>query len=137
MPVFRPISFLLGASFLLLSSNLLSLRVGAPEPTSRLPRRQSTVDVACGFEGSSDIYGLGIRLGVCFQWVSAIISKKFLASSNLEIMHDLVTVNTIFSLAIFIATALLTIGGFGTAHGVEILILLHIYFGSVYIVMYD
>ena len=27
-------------------------------------------DDSCGFDGNSDLYGLGIRLGVYFQWIS-------------------------------------------------------------------
>ncbi|KAL9125609.1 MAG: hypothetical protein Q9217_005206 [Psora testacea] len=91
----------------------------------------------CGFTGNSDIYGLGIRLGVYLQWVAALISKQYLVSSRAGIMRELLDVNTIFSLAIFIATVVLSTDHGGSAHGVEILIMLHIYFGSTYIISYE
>ena len=104
-----------------------------------LPRR--TTAQACGFPGNSDTYGLGIRLGVYLQWVSALISKQFLVASNAEVLRELIDVNTIFSLAIFIATVLWSSEYVApvdsTVHGVEILIMLHIYFGNTYIISYE
>ena len=91
----------------------------------------------CGFAGNSDIYGFGIRLGIYAQWVASILSKVFLVSESPNVLRDVVDANTIFSIAIFIATALLTTGILGDVHAVEILILLHIYFGSTYIVFFD
>ena len=102
--------------------------------------RDSTTP-ACGFPGNSDTYGLGIRLGVYLQWISAIVTKEFLVASKAEILRELVDVNTIFSLAIFIATvswsSRYAAPVDSTVHGVEILIMLHIYFGNTYIISYE
>ena len=34
-------------------------------------------NVGCGFVGNSDVYGLGIRIGLYSQWLSTIISNWF------------------------------------------------------------
>jgi hypothetical protein len=92
-------------------------------------------DRTCGFVGNSDIYGLGIRLGLYFQWAASILSKQFSASP--ESIRDIIDVDIIFLTAIFISTALLAGGTIGTPYSVEILIMLHIYFGDVYIIFFD
>lgn len=107
----------------------------AGQPLER--RVVATTDQDCRFAGNSDIYGFGIRLGIYLQWVASILSKVFLVSESPGVLRDVVDANTIFSIAIFIATALLTTGILGNVHAVEILILLHIYFGSTYIVFFD
>jgi hypothetical protein len=59
-----------------------------------------------GIEGNSDLYGLGIRIGVYLQWFSAWISNTinpYGAASN----HD---ANNIFLIAILIATTVALAG---------------------------
>jgi hypothetical protein len=92
-------------------------------------------DQSCGFAGNSDIYGLGIPLGLYLQWVSAVHSKRYLASP--ESILELTRTDTVFLLAISIATAVLSSGSIGEPRAVEILIMLHIFFGDIYIVWYD
>jgi hypothetical protein len=96
----------------------------------RLARRNEAA--ACGFTGNPDIYGLGIRLGIYFQWIAAIISKCFDASP--EAIRELMEVDAIFLLAILIATLLLSAS---STYAVEVLIMLHFFFGDVYTVYYD
>ena len=120
---------LLGACLIFLSSTILRLR-GEESQSRGSFRRRADINQSCGFAGNSDIYGLGIRLGVYFQWVASMLSKRYLTASSPELLRELLDANTIFSLSIFIATALLTTGSLGTVHGAEILIMLHIYFGE-------
>ncbi|KAL9637308.1 MAG: hypothetical protein Q9164_002270 [Protoblastenia rupestris] len=101
--------------------------------SNQIHNRHSSAPQTCGFTGNSDIYGLGIRLGIYLQWIAALISKRYLVSSRSEILRELLDVNTIFSLAIFIATVILPT----EAQGVEVLIMLHFYFGNTYIISYE
>ena len=112
------------------------LAAAAAGASNSLRRRQLPLSPNCGFPGNSDAYGLGIRLGIYLQWTSALISKHYLVASNAQILRELLDVNTIFCLAIFIATALLsTQSDSHGARGAEILIMLHIYFGNTYIIV--
>jgi hypothetical protein len=97
-------------------------------------RRQSLDATSCGFYGNSDIYGFGIRLGIYFQWIASVISKTF--DTNPESVRGVMDVDAIFLLAIFIATALLSGGVIGPVYGVEILIMLHIYFGDIFTIFF-
>jgi hypothetical protein len=60
-----------------------------------------------GIEGNSDLYGLGIRIGVYLQWFSAWISNT-MNPSGAASNHD---ANTIFLTAILIATTVALAGG--------------------------
>lgn len=91
----------------------------------------------CQYEGVSDIYGLGIRLGVYCQWMASLLSKRFRVPSNLKILRDLLGANIIFLLSVFVATAVLSTGHVGKVYPVEILILHHIFFGGAYMVSFD
>jgi hypothetical protein len=104
-------------------------------PSSFLQAREATDNDALGFPGNPDIYGLGIRLGIYFQWIGAVLSKWF--RGNPEALRDLLDENGIFLLAIFITSILLCTGGTDSPHAIEILILLHIFFGSTFIIMFD
>ncbi|TAQ86798.1 hypothetical protein B7494_g4862 [Chlorociboria aeruginascens] len=89
----------------------------------------------CDFQGNSDIYGLGIRVGIYLQWISALISKwRF---GNNENLRDLLNENAVFLFSIFLATALLARGMTRVPYSIEVLSMLHIFFGSVYTVFYD
>jgi hypothetical protein len=104
-------------------------------PSSFLQAREATNNDALGFPANPDIYGLGIRLGIYFQWIGAVLSKWF--RGNPEALRDLLDENGIFLLAIFIASILLCTGGTDSPHAIKILILLHIFFGSTFIIMFD
>ncbi|KAH0531251.1 hypothetical protein TsFJ059_000109 [Trichoderma semiorbis] len=84
----------------------------------------STGDAAgsqCGFEGNSDLYGLGIRLGIYFQWLSAQLCRLLYK----EYVVDLDRAYMIFLAAVFIALLVLT-GDADSTYDVEVLILMYI-----------
>jgi hypothetical protein len=95
---------------------------------------RSTTLPSCGYEGNSDIYGLGIRVGIYLQWISGLLSKVFLEEKDLR---DVLNENAIFLLAVFLATVLFVTDTIGGVHGVDILIMLHIFFGSIYTIFVD
>ena len=138
----RPLYILFVATSLMIlfSSSFLSLKQFAPpqNPTALLFERiVARADQACGFAGNGDIYGLGIRLGVYLQWLASILQKRYMVRENTGLQRELLDANSIFCLSIFVATILLSSGSVGPVHGVEILIMLHIFFGSTYIISYD
>ncbi|KAF2432371.1 hypothetical protein EJ08DRAFT_130734 [Tothia fuscella] len=98
-----------------------------PLSTSTLKPRQSAPQ--CGFEGNPDFYGLGIRIGVYLQWITAFSANHLLEEAidgNLE-------TNTIFLLALFIATLVTTVqGGVRIA---ELIVLLHLSFGFLFSIL--
>ena len=62
----------------------------------------SSRDTGCpGFEGNSDFYGLGIRIGIYLQWSSAWISNS-INPSGAAANHD---ANTVFLIALLVAFA--------------------------------
>jgi hypothetical protein len=99
-----------------------------------LPQPRAAALPTCGYEGNSDVYGLGIRVGIYLQWVSGLLSKAFL---NEEALRDVLNENAIFLLAIFLATVLLVTDTISGVRSVDILIMLHIFFGSIYTVFVD
>ncbi|CZR63799.1 uncharacterized protein PAC_13696 [Phialocephala subalpina] len=111
---------------------LVSLCSAAPlSPTPALPAhtRQVASATQCqGFDGNSDFYGLGIRIGVYLQWFSGLLANSFHAES----IHDILSTNTIFLLALFIALAISTAKD--TIHASEVFILLQFYFGFLFTV---
>jgi hypothetical protein len=95
---------------------------------STIPKRQSSPS-SCGFTGNSDFYGLGIRIGIYLQWITAFLANHFLREAidlNLE-------TNTIFLLALFIATVVATIKD--TVQTSEIIVLLHLCFGFLFSIL--
>ena len=97
--------------------------------------RRDPEDQLCGFAGNSDIYGLGIRLGIYLQWFASVLSKWFLPSN--EVLHDVLNENAIFLFSIFIASIVLVSGAFGPVYSVEVVIMLHIFFGSIFTIFVD
>ncbi|KAM0308095.1 hypothetical protein ACHAO8_010319 [Botrytis cinerea] len=91
-------------------------------------------NASCEYVGNSDIYGLGIRVGIYLQWVASILSKTFLEEKDI---YDVLNESSIFLVAIFVATILLITNFIEDAHNVDTLIMLHIFFGTTYIVFYD
>lgn len=61
-------------------------------------------ETTCGFEGNSDIYGLGIRLGLYLQWLSAYLTRHLLP----EAVPDLAGVTFIFEFALLVAALVLS-----------------------------
>ena len=81
-------------------------------------------DVCAGIAGNSDLYGLGIRVGIYLQWVSSLLTNVFLphrASDSLD-------ANSIFLFAIFIAIVRSTATS-GGLNAVEAFIMLQLCFG--------
>ncbi|KAJ5521029.1 hypothetical protein N7463_001482 [Penicillium fimorum] len=81
------------------------------------------MDTCAPFEGNSDLYGLGIRLGVYLQWISAWISL-LLDPYSAQSIYD---TNSVFVFAIMVAT--IVAAQLGTA-AVEIHIMLQFMLGS-------
>ncbi|KAJ4218525.1 hypothetical protein NW759_008419 [Fusarium solani] len=84
-------------------------------------------DEQCGFEGDSDLYGLGIRLGIYMQWLTS-----FAPTTDLQKFAVFRETYSIFVFAIFIAILVLTAEKRPT-HTAEMLILAYIIFGGVFI----
>ncbi|KAF2002761.1 hypothetical protein P154DRAFT_417662, partial [Amniculicola lignicola CBS 123094] len=80
---------------------------------------------SCGTVGNPDFYGLGIRVGIYLQWLTALLANRYLHD---EIQPNLDT-NTIFLLAISVATMLASVQQ--TATVPEIVVLLHLCFGFI------
>ena len=133
----RFVTLALGSTLLILVSRRFTRNILVSQTSEAVISRSLSSDDACGFIGNSDVYGLGIRLGVYLQWLTSIISKRFFSSSSPEVLRELLDANAIFTLSILIGTALLATGSVGQVYGVEILIMLHIFFGSTYIISYD
>ena len=101
-------------------------RIGSP-----LFDRDASLD-QCSFSGNPDIYGLGIRVGIYLQWFAYLLATKFLEERDVDIRDA----NTMFLLAIFIATAVLPTTNQTQTHAVEGMILLYIFFGGAFSVLF-
>ena len=80
----------------------------------------------CGFEGNTDTYGLGVRLGIYMSWLSVILGSAWLP----RIRADLIDALVVFTLAFFAATILVTADRDST-YSVEIIIMAYIFFGGI------
>jgi len=78
----------------------------------------------CGFSGNSDLYGLGIRVGIFLQWLSSQIAVYF----HLEGSNDLSNAYVIFSVAIKIALFVLTFQE--SAYTLEVVVIIYMFFGG-------
>jgi len=100
-------------------------------------RSPTAVDAACdsrfghpvGFEGDPDFYGLGIRLGVYFQWLTDIITTGYLEE---ERQNVLITYH-IFSISITVAL-FVKIFASACTFSAEIFIVLVLFWGGYNIV---
>lgn len=91
--------------------------------------RQVGAQNHCVIDGNSDLYGLGIRLGVYLQWITSLIANHH---SHESIRSNLET-NTLFLGAIFVAAIVATAqDGLKSA---EILIFLHLCYGSIFSIL--
>ncbi|KAG6356309.1 hypothetical protein INS49_015696 [Diaporthe citri] len=85
--------------------------------------------VSCGFDGNSDFYGLGIRLGIYLQWITTLLAHLFFDAAipgNLEL-------NCVFLVAVSAATLVATRAG--TIRPAECLVLLHLCFGFIFSIL--
>ena len=100
---------------------------------SSINRRQ--VSSTCEYRGNSDLYGFGIRLGLYLQWTASVVSKAW--APSLDSLRDLLDADSIFLLAIFVATSVYSTNVLEPVHDIDILILLHMFFGDVYSVFFE
>ena len=140
MPPLRP-SHLLFALLLTLSLTLFYSK-SSPNQDPSLRNQNQNREIQgrqnpsiCAYKGNPDLYGFGIRLGLYLQWTASVISKAWTPSLNS--LRDLLDSDAIFLLAIFVATAVYSAGVLEPAHDIDILILLHMFFGDVYSVMFE
>lgn len=103
----------------------LLLRSLNPTKTAKMPSKLT--NASCGYVGNSDIYGLGIHVGIYLQWVAGILSKAFLEEED---MHDIFNESSIFLITIFVAIILLITNFIEDTHNVNTLIMLHIFFST-------
>lgn len=94
---------------------LFAVSLASPLPTETatwiLPRsstEEEHPDWGCSFPGNSDLYGLGIRLGVYLQLFSTLLANAFLSRTNRDDAHN---TNAIIMIAIFAGMANATIRG--------------------------
>ena len=90
------------------------------------------IETPCGFKGDDNMYGLGIRLGVYFQWVTTSISNNFVPEEA-AMMRG---VNNCFQLSTFAGLVYITLGrgsshNSGTTYAVEAFIVLLLCTGGV------
>ncbi|KAF2792031.1 hypothetical protein K505DRAFT_339041 [Melanomma pulvis-pyrius CBS 109.77] len=94
-----------------------------PRLSKAIPVRRAE----CSFVGNSDVYGLGIRLGVYLQWlVSHIANRSYYARGSIG---NLLDTNAIFLSALLVATSLLSMRKDET-YAVEITISLYLMWGT-------
>jgi hypothetical protein len=79
----------------------------------------------CGFLGNSDVYGLGVRLGVYLQWIASLIANAYLPMER----RGLVAATVAYSIAMFIALLVLVFQG-GDLYLVEVIVLLYLLIGG-------
>lgn len=109
---------------ILYANSVQTTPLHATGPATPLTARQNA-SPQCEIEGNSDFYGLGIRLGIYLQWISATLAHFFSPESS----RELLATNTIFVLALVIALAIST--AHRTVQSVEIVILLQLLLGFV------
>lgn len=107
---------------LILFASATTLALAAARETKMVTSRD---DQECGFVGNSDIYGLGIRVGLYLQWFSGWLCGV----CHLEAASELTDSNAVFSIAIFFATVTIDLA---TTHPVEVVILFFMFFGGIF-----
>ncbi|KAL8858529.1 MAG: hypothetical protein Q9178_005027, partial [Gyalolechia marmorata] len=78
-----------------------------------------------GFMGNTDLYGLGIRTGLYFQWISALLANNLLPDTRQELQK----IYLVFSLAICLATIIASFAKTCT-FSIEIEIMYWMYLGG-------
>ncbi|EXJ64485.1 hypothetical protein A1O7_00821 [Cladophialophora yegresii CBS 114405] len=89
-------SLLLLVSFLIFS-NLCYAQGGNNDSQDSACQGVGRVEDGCPVQGNADFYGMGVRVGIYFQWVTSWLANNFLPE---EIIGSLDT-NSIFLLALF------------------------------------
>src|SRR5436305_7407604 len=91
--------------------------------------RQNPITIynRCGFVGNPDLYGIGIRVGVYAQWLSALLANHFLSHSR----EDVHSAYFLFSFALIITAVVITAnhGGY-CVFIVEIYVLVSLFLGG-------
>lgn len=87
----------------------------------------SSEAIACGFKGNSDIYGLGIRLGMYLQWTAATITSGLALYPDDH--HEWMDTSLMFMIAMLVAVFLLS-SGQETTYFVEIFVVSLIMVGT-------
>jgi len=82
-----------------------------------------------GFQGNSDVYGLGIRIGIYLQWASSLIANQTMMDGR----RGLAQANLLFLLAICIAVMVMTFRD-PCDFSIEIIIMYYMFFGSYFCV---
>lgn len=101
----------------------------APSRPLESPRLKQRAPLCPGFDGNSDFYGLGIRLGVYLQWLASWLTNT-LSPNDAGPSHD---VNSIFVLAIVVAIITSIVGD--RIKPVEVYVMLLICFGYFFTVL--
>ena len=83
-----------------------------------------TREICNGFVGNSELYGLGIRIGIYLQWISSLLTNILLLNG----VSDSLDTNSVFLFAVFIAIANAT-NATGGLHPAEAFIMLQLCFG--------
>lgn len=106
---------------------IISLAVAAPVPkatvSALIVRYRS--DSQCHVIGYSDLYGLGIRLGIYAQWITGLLAYRYFRRA----LETVLVTNTLFLLAASVATVKL--GVENQLHPVELIVMVHIAIGFV------
>jgi hypothetical protein len=107
-----------------------ALGVAIPSFSPPIAEPHEKRDDACGFAGNSDLYGLGIRLGVYFQWISVFIVSGWYKEGREELTRAYLS----FVFALMIAMIVVTFQA-QPVYAAEILLLTYIIFGGTITVM--
>ncbi|KAH7176130.1 hypothetical protein EDB81DRAFT_771963 [Dactylonectria macrodidyma] len=102
-----------------------------PTITSSPPPAIAQRDDECGFQGNPDLYGLGIRLGIYFQWVTVFIVYMWYPEGHKDLWEAYVA----FLFSLLVAIIVVTIRAEST-YIVEVLVVMYIIFGGSYVIMH-
>lgn len=112
----------------LLLLNLTVLALGQTPPTATVAKRQPDTDQNCGFEGNNDAYGLGIRLGIYIQWITAAATSCFVKDGT----RSVVGISNCYRLAMFIGLLFITIKQGSELHASEAVVMFMIGAGGAF-----
>lgn len=109
----------------LLGSAVLFSQIANSQPSSSLRQTHDALP-ACTFEGNSDFYGIGVRLGFYFQWFSGLVAFVV----NPEDSDAQADAQTIFLLANLIALIILQVQDAADINVVVPILLFYMFFGG-------
>jgi hypothetical protein len=91
-------------------------------------------DTLCsfGFDGNSDAYGLGLRIGLYLQWLSSLLANQISANTRSSLSQAYL----FFSLAIFVTIMVMTANS-DCNFAIELVILYIMYFGGYFCVYHQ